>query len=228
MWHYGSGSPKRTILYSSSKSIGMFWTRKLSKHQVSDAKAKQEHVPEPCRQYRDSAGRARFHGTSDLKKTETLPQRWEIVESTWLGTIIQSLVKPFVVHGLTFKDPSNCIEALHPSIWSEDCGASGVVETAMPLPSPWSFHRSIGIVATVGLGWPVGWRRNAPTSALSLWSEEPPNSKGLEEHPSKIHLKRCYWGKWKIAGYCLWECMGRNHSSVTNSNCLSIEITIFS
>lgn len=70
MWHYGSKTPKRTALWSSSPSIGLFWTRKLKKVLYEKERKARGRKPRPCRTYKDAEGRTRYHGTSELKSTE--------------------------------------------------------------------------------------------------------------------------------------------------------------
>lgn len=70
MFHYGAPTPKRTVLYSSSKAIGLFWTAPLKKIKLQQAREVRGEAPKPCRAYRDDEGRARYHGTPALKKTE--------------------------------------------------------------------------------------------------------------------------------------------------------------
>lgn len=71
MWHYDSKTPKRTILWSNSRSIGMFWTSPLRMALVKATRAERQDDPKPCRTYTTHDGRKRFHGTSALKQTET-------------------------------------------------------------------------------------------------------------------------------------------------------------
>lgn len=70
MYHYGSKTPKRTILWSSSPSIGMFWTHKLKRVEYLKKVKQDPSHPQPTKQYIDSEGRKRYHGTSALKQTE--------------------------------------------------------------------------------------------------------------------------------------------------------------
>ena len=70
MWWYGAPTAKRTTLRSSSPSIGLFWTQKLKKFQYQQARAEMEDAPHPVKKYKDAEGRARYHGTSQLKLTE--------------------------------------------------------------------------------------------------------------------------------------------------------------
>ena len=71
MFHFDAKTPKRTSLWSSSASIGLFWTSKLKKVKYEQAKRERGAAqPRPCRSYRDAEGRVRYHGTSELKQTE--------------------------------------------------------------------------------------------------------------------------------------------------------------
>ena len=71
MFHFDAKTPKRTSLWSSSASIGLFWTSKLKKVKYERAKKERGAAqPRPCRSYRDAEGRVRYHGTSELKQTE--------------------------------------------------------------------------------------------------------------------------------------------------------------
>ena len=67
MLHYGSGSPKRHVMFSNSPHVARLWVSKLTgwtKDQNRDRK--------PCRTYVDKSGKKRFVGTKFLKGTETL------------------------------------------------------------------------------------------------------------------------------------------------------------
>ena len=61
---------KRTALWSSSSSIGLFWAGKLKEIKYEQECKRRGDTPRPCKTYKDAEGRTRFHGTSELKGTE--------------------------------------------------------------------------------------------------------------------------------------------------------------
>ncbi|CAK8988137.1 unnamed protein product [Durusdinium trenchii] len=74
MWWYGARTPKRTVLWSSSRAVGQFWTRRLQRVKVEQARALDPNPPQPVKKYKDSEGKPRYHGTADLTKTEHYPK----------------------------------------------------------------------------------------------------------------------------------------------------------
>lgn len=67
MYHYGSTSPKRHVIFSNSSHVS-----KLSMGRLLGWKAASNHGRKPCRSYKGKDGKRRFHGTRHLKRTEKL------------------------------------------------------------------------------------------------------------------------------------------------------------
>ena len=66
---------KPSTVWSPSTAIGTFWRGRLVKAEVAAERAARnpDGRQAPCRDYLDSSGKRRFHGTPELKRTGSGP-----------------------------------------------------------------------------------------------------------------------------------------------------------
>lgn len=74
MYHYGSSSPKRHIMFSNAPHIC-----KLNLGRLLGWRSANNKDSKPCRSYIGKDGKRRFHGTKHLKKTENLGSWIEVL-----------------------------------------------------------------------------------------------------------------------------------------------------
>ena len=72
MWHHGSKSAKRTVLWSPSPVIAKFWTGKLNKAEYNSTQSKRKRKGfQPVKKYIDKHGKSCWQGTPKLTDTGT-------------------------------------------------------------------------------------------------------------------------------------------------------------
>lgn len=185
MWWYGSKTPKRTILWSSSPSIGHFWTRKLRMVEYKKKVKEDPNPVQPVKKYRDREGRQRFQGTCHLKPTEP-GSRWSPAKC-WRffwegGKVFLSVYFLFgsLVIWCFSSTGQNQLKALQRWFWWENCWPTERLEAELPLRKPFQFSGCEEVVYRMELGWPLGRCPNEVSSSVFVWCQIFEGASGVE------------------------------------------------
>lgn len=191
MWHYGAPTAKRTVLWSSSRSIGLFWTAPLRRIQYKQAIKDEPNRPKPVQKYVDSNGRQRYHGTSELKATESRAHLKGLVG-------VETSVCVHQPASFGGRDHRSANKALHPDFWKEDCLLVRKAQTRMSIYRWRSDQRWTCYLGSLGVGRSVGGCSHAIFHQVLVRSSFSEGAPSMETASPQNHLRGFSLGLTKV------------------------------